>query len=125
MMLKSFVEPFLSDDSSRATLKATLKTFGFDTTHWVIMYRRCFEFISTLEPEKLDVLEIAGGPQWRRAFKFRSYSETQYPTFDICSQTLDRQFDLIIADQVFEHLPWPNRAGRNIFQMLRAGEVRL
>jgi SAM-dependent methyltransferase len=123
MMLKSFVERFLSDGSSRATLKAILKTFGFDTTHWVrvIMYRRCFEFISTLEPEKLDVLEIAAGPQWRRVFKFRSYTETQYPNFDICSQTLDRQFDLIIADQVFEHLPWPNRAGRNVFQMLRAG----
>ena len=123
MMLKSFVERFLSDGSSRATLKAILKTFGFDTTHWVrvIMYRRCFEFISTLEPEKLDVLEIAAGPQWRRVFKFRSYAETQYPNFDICSQTLDRQFDLIIADQVFEHLPWPNRAGRNVFQMLRAG----
>jgi len=122
-MLKSFFEPFLSDDSSRATLKAILKTFRFDTTDWirVIMYRRCFEFIRTLEPEKLDVLEISGGPQWRRVFKFHSYSETQYPTFDICSQTLSRQFDLIIADQVFEHLPWPNRAGRNVFQMLRAG----
>jgi SAM-dependent methyltransferase len=122
-MLKSFVERFLSDHSSRARVKAILKTFGFDTTDWirVIMYRRCFEFIRTLEPEKLDVLEISGGPQWRRAFKFRSYSETQYPGFDICSQTLDRQFDLIIADQVFEHLPWPTKAGRNVFQMLRAG----
>lgn len=27
------------------------------------MYRRCFEFIRTLEPEKLDVLEISGGYQ--------------------------------------------------------------
>ena len=35
--------------------------------------------------------------------------------------TLDREFDLIIADQVFEHLPWPMRAGRNVYQMLRPG----
>ena len=123
MTLRSFIEPFMSDKSSRAKLKVFLKFLGFDTTDWVrvVMYRRCFEFIRTLEPEKLDVLEISGGPQWRRVFNFRSYSETQYPNFDICAQTLDRQFDLIIADQVFEHLAWPNRAGRNVFQMLRPG----
>jgi SAM-dependent methyltransferase len=85
------------------------------------MYRRCFEFIVTLEPQKLDVLEISGGPQWKRAFNFRSYHATHYPSFDICSQTLGRQFDLIIADQVFEHIAWPNRAGRNVFRMLRPG----
>ena len=123
MTFRSIVEQFLSDESSRTELKAILKRVGFDTTDWlrVVMYRRCFEFINTLEPEKLDVLEIAAGPQWRRAFKFHSYTETHYPAFDICSQTLDRQFDLVIADQVFEHLPWPNRAGRNVFKMLRAG----
>jgi SAM-dependent methyltransferase len=123
MTLRSFIESFLSSDSSRSKLKAILTKFGFDTTDWVrvVMYRRCFEFIRTLGPENLDILEISGGPQWKRTFNFHSYSETQYPTFDICSQTLDRQFDLIIADQVFEHLPWPIRAGRNVFQMLRPG----
>jgi SAM-dependent methyltransferase len=85
------------------------------------MYRRCFEFIQALGPDRLDVLEISAGPQWRRAFEFRSFNETHFPDFDICSQTLERQFDLIIADQVFEHLPWPQRAGRNVFKMLRPG----
>jgi SAM-dependent methyltransferase len=123
MTLRSFAESFVTDDYSRAKLRMVLTTIGFETADWVrvVMYRRCFEFIRTLKPENLDVLEISGGPQWRRAFQFRSYVETQYPDFDICSQTLDRQFDLIIADQVFEHLPWPNRAGRNVFQMLRSG----
>jgi SAM-dependent methyltransferase len=121
--LNSFFAQFVSSDATRGRLKSVLKGLGFDTTDWVrvIMYRRCFEFIRTLDPQNLDVLEISGGPQWRRVFKFRSYTGTQYPDFDICSQTLDRQFDLIIADQVFEHLPWPNRAGRNVFQMLRPG----
>nr|WP_245310866.1 hypothetical protein [Bradyrhizobium valentinum] len=27
----------------------------------------------------------------------------------------------MIADQVFEHLPWPMRAGRNVYKMLRPG----
>jgi SAM-dependent methyltransferase len=115
------------EQNRRENLRKYLRRIGFDTTHWirVIMYRRCFEFIEQLGPENLDVLEISGGPQWRRAFNFRSYTETQYPDFDICSQTLDDRFDLIIADQVFEHLPWPYRAGRNVFHMLRPNGVFL
>jgi SAM-dependent methyltransferase len=123
MGLRSIAELFLRDESLRAHLKYVLNKIGFETSDWVrvAMYRRCFEYVRTLGPENLDVLEISGGPQWRRVFAFRSYSETQYPHFDICTQTLGSQFDLIIADQVFEHLPWPNRAGRNVFKMLRPG----
>ena len=123
MLTKSFVQNYLADEAFRGKLKSALKKVGFDTTDWlrVVMYRRCFEFIRGIRPETLDVLEISGGPQWRRTFKFGSYSSTQFPEFDICSEALDRQFDLIIADQVFEHLPWPMRAGRNIYKMLRPG----
>jgi 2-polyprenyl-3-methyl-5-hydroxy-6-metoxy-1,4-benzoquinol methylase len=31
---------------------------------------------------------------------------------------LEECFDIIIAEQVFEHLLWPYRAARNLFQML-------
>jgi SAM-dependent methyltransferase len=119
----SIIESALSDEARRSRLKGFLSWVGFDTTDWarVVMYQRCFQFIHSLEPENLNVLEISAGPQWKRAFKFRSFSETQFPEFDICSQTLDRQFDLIIADQVFEHLPWPHRAGRNVLEMLFPG----
>ena len=34
---------------------------------------------------------------------------------------LDDTFDLIIAEQVFEHLLWPYRAARNVHRMLRPG----
>jgi SAM-dependent methyltransferase len=123
MSLTSTLNSWLSDEPSRLKLKQALNKIGFDTTDWVrvVMYRRCFEFIRELGPERLDVLEIAAGPQWKRIFRFKSYTETQYPDFDICSEALDKQVDLIIADQVFEHLPWPVRAGKNVFQMLRPG----
>jgi SAM-dependent methyltransferase len=113
----------LANKLVRDRLRAMLNKLGFDTTDWVrvVMYRRCFEFIQTLGPDMLDVLEISAGPQWKRAFRFRSFTETHFPEFDVCSQTLERQYDLIIADQVFEHLPWPYRAGRNVFKMLRPG----
>lgn len=111
------------DPRWRSTIRSLLKNIGFDTTDWirVVMYERCFEFVRSLGPARLDALEISAGPQWKRQFQFRSFSETQFPDFDICSQRLDRRFDLIIADQVFEHLPWPQRAGRNVFEMLRPG----
>jgi SAM-dependent methyltransferase len=97
---------------------------GFEATDWVriVMYRECFAFIESIGPDTADVLEISGGnSEWRRRFKFRSYTSTGFPEFDICAGTLDRQFDLIIADQVFEHLAWPMRAGRNVYAMLRPG----
>ena len=104
-------------------LRQTLRKAGYDTNDWVrtVMYREAFRHIEAMRPETLDVLEISGGNQWSRQFRFRSYEATQYPGFDICAETLPRQFDLIIADQVFEHLKWPYRAGRNVYTMLRPG----
>jgi SAM-dependent methyltransferase len=84
------------------------------------MYRECFKLIDALDAERLDALEISAGSEWRK-LPFKSYTTADFPDFDICSQKLDRQFDLIIADQVFEHLPWPYRAARNVHEMLRPG----
>jgi SAM-dependent methyltransferase len=108
-------------------LQVWLERFGYDTADWmrIVMYRRCFEFIRALGPSGLDVLEVSAGPQWVREFTFRSYTPTQYPGFDLCAQTLPERFDLIIADQLFEHLRWPYRAGRNALAMLKPGGVFL
>jgi SAM-dependent methyltransferase len=112
-----------SQPQLKARLRRALHTVGYDTTDWmrIVMYRHCFDFVRSLGPERLDALEISAGPQWIREFTFRSYTGTDYPGFDICAQTLPEHFDLIIADQVFEHLKWPYRAARNIEAMLRAG----
>jgi SAM-dependent methyltransferase len=108
-------------------LREWLQRLGYDTADWmrIVMYRRCFEFVRALDPGRLDVLEVSAGPQWSREFKFRSYTPTRYPYFDLCGQTLPASFDLIIADQLFEHLRWPYRAGRNALAMLKPGGVFL
>ncbi len=107
----------------KARLKRVLSAIGYDTTDWVrvVMYRRAFAYIEQLGPQSLDVLEISGGSQWRERFSFRSYLRTDYPGFDICSETLARRFDLVIADQVFEHLKYPLRAAANVYAMLKPG----
>src|SRR5215831_10134216 len=86
------------------------------------MYQECFRLIEGLAPEKLDGLEISPGPSEAfKSFPFKSYAGADFPHFDICSTALPGPYDLIIADQMFEHLLWPYRAGRNVFAMLRPG----
>ena len=95
---------------------------GYDFGQWVrtVMYEELFQWMEEIEPSKLDALEISSGNTWQR-FPFKSFTETHYPEFNICEECLDRKFDLIIADQVFEHLLWPYRAGKNVYEMLNPG----
>jgi len=98
---------------------------GYDEGQWarVVMYRQLFDAIRALSPHTLSALEISpGGPDspWRQ-LGFAQYTGVDFPDFDICSQRLERQFDVIIADQVFEHLLWPYRAAKNVYSMLSHG----
>jgi len=85
----------------------------------IVMDRETRKLIAGLTPTNLDVLEVSGTTCKSMAFK--SYRSLYYPEFDICETTLGETFDLIIAEQVFEHLLWPYRAGKNVNQMLRPG----
>src|SRR4051794_38663118 len=89
--------------------------------HWcrVVMNRETTERVSRLDPRMLDALEISGSA-WR-SVGFKSYENAVYPDFDICKQTVSRMFDIIIAEQVFEHIEDPIAAAKNILQMLRNG----
>jgi hypothetical protein len=124
MSLDVLPGPAFSRSYWRAWLRGLLNLVGFETTDWVrvVMYRECFNFIRNLGPGALDVLEISPGPQWRRQFRFKSYVGTGFPAYDVCQEIVSANaYDLIIADQVFEHLKWPYRAGKNVHAMLRPG----
>ena len=86
----------------------------------IVMNRAMREFVKNLRPEQLDVLEISGS-RWKELETFNSHREVHYPDFDICRSVLEETFDLVIAEQVFEHVLWPYRAGRNVYAMLRKG----
>jgi hypothetical protein len=90
----------------------------------VVMYRECAAWLRALRPETLDLLEISPEAPDADPFMhlgFRSVERVGYPDFDVCRDRLERSFDVIVADQVFEHLLWPYRAGRNVHAMLRPG----
>jgi SAM-dependent methyltransferase len=104
-------------------IKRALRWIGYDATHLirVVPYENCFKWVEDRNPQHLDVLEIGSGEVWRSRFSFKSYTTFNYPEHDICRDRLEREFDLVIADNVFEHLAWPYRAARNVIAMVKPG----
>lgn len=81
--------------------------------------------LRALQPDTLDVAEISG--KWGRNMTFRSYRQFLYPAFDICAgpyrdaEGRPLKFDLILANQVWEHLDRPYAATKNVRRMLKKG----
>lgn len=73
----------------------------------------------------MDAAEISG--KLGTAYQFRSYRQFWFPEWDICKPDwrdedgTPMQFDIILSDQVWEHLDYPWRATRNVYNMLREG----
>lgn len=95
---------------------------GQTENHWarVVMDKHTGQLVDALGPDNLNVLEISGSV-WGQRKKFRSHTSVEYPNFDICTSVLDSRYDLIIAEQVFEHLLDPYQAIKNIRLMLNEG----
>lgn len=90
----------------------------------IVMNRETRRMVERLSPGELDVLEISGGSssRWSEPGLFGTYTSAEYPDYDVCDGPLrESAFDLVIAEQVFEHLLWPYRAARHVHQMLRPG----
>lgn len=79
--------------------------------------------IKALGPQELDAAEISG--KWGARFDFRSYAQFRYPAHDICKGPFRDQegkvqrFDIVLANQVWEHLDRPYAATRHVHEMLR------
>jgi SAM-dependent methyltransferase len=83
------------------------------------MDRETEKLIRNLPFDKFDVLEISGD-KWSN-FGFRNYKHADFPEFDICEKVFPQSFDLVIAEQVFEHLKFPYRATKNVYEMVKPG----
>ncbi len=110
-----------SESLIKKTKKSIKKLLRIEDEIWsrAVELRETRKLVSDLGVTNLNTLEISA-ERWKD-FGFKSYQSTSYPDHDICESALDERFDLIIAEHVFEHLLWPYRAGRNIYQMLEEG----
>ena len=97
------------------------KITGLQTGHWsrIVMRREMDRMILAAHPELLDALEISGS--FGERYPFRRYVSLHFPEFDLCEDPVPSGFSMIIAEQVFEHLLWPYRAGRKVYEALEPG----
>lgn len=104
--------------------ETALKTVGYDKTHITrtVAYREVDAFLDTLPVEQMSALEVAAGWKWRTR-NWGSFTEMNWPDYDICEDVLDQQFDIAIADNVWEHLLHPYRAAGHVLQMLKPGGI--
>src|ERR1700677_4155276 len=86
----------------------------------VVVEQETKKLVDTLPASKMDALEVSG-KRWK-AYPFQSLRSADLPDYDICKKPLALEsFDLVIAEQVFEHLLYPYQAAKNVYAMLRPG----
>lgn len=123
MSIQSFIEKKLKSNRKIVKkIKKIARNLGFNLEYWhrYASYKLIKKDISFLNLEDLDVLEISAGEYWKENFKFKSFTEMNFPEYDICNDVINvSKYDLIIADNVWEHLKYPYRATRNVFKMLK------
>lgn len=91
----------------------------------VVMNRRSRAILRGIKTEDLDIAEFSG--KWGQSLPARSYVSYRYPAHNICKGPVTYadgtvlKYDLILANQVWEHLERPYAATQNVLKMLRPG----
>ncbi|MCZ0810745.1 MAG: methyltransferase domain-containing protein [Pseudomonadota bacterium] len=91
----------------------------------VVMQRSSRQWLEALPLAEMDAAEVSG--KFGMRFTFRSYNRFRFPKYDICEGPYRgkdgevARFDLVLANQVWEHLDRPYAATRNVLEMLRPG----
>ncbi|HEX4112825.1 MAG TPA: class I SAM-dependent methyltransferase [Stellaceae bacterium] len=112
----------------RQTRRNALSVIGYDNEDWIRVVRRAewHGYLAAEARRHPDILEISPGLEspWAQ-YATGSYRGVEYPDFDITRRRLDRQFDVIIAEEVFEHLADADAAAENVHAMLKPDGVFL
>ena len=83
--------------------------------HWqrIGLNRSVEAHLERLRPESRTAVEISGSQHAARGWK--EYVGLAYPDFDLCAPlTEERRFDVVICEQVLEHVPDPWVAAENL-----------
>jgi SAM-dependent methyltransferase len=95
---------------------------GIRKEHWarIVMDRTTSQFVQSLNLQTMRALEISG-QEWNN-YGFKEYVSACYPEYDVCAGPYEKNsFDVILAQQVLEHVLWPYRAVKHVYETLRPG----
>lgn len=99
-----------------------MRCLGYRDEQWirVVMQQKTQAMLAAIDTESTQVLEISG-LTWAKFFPPERYSRLSFPQFDICRQRSEKLFDLIVIEQVLEHVLKPAAALKNIEASLAPG----
>lgn len=92
--------------------------------HWLrkVMNLGIGKFISELDTEKLDALEVSGTD--KSIYNWKSYTSYLFPEFDLLNpKQITEQFDVVFCEQVLEHVQDPFLATRTLYDLVIPGGV--
>ena len=102
-MALGFLSRLLAPDASSAA----------DQWQRVVLNRAVDEHLSSLRPERLSAVEISGDTHADKGWK--RYESLNYPEFDLLAPLAGQgPFDVVICEQVIEHVEDPIAAAANL-----------
>ena len=90
--------------------------------HWsrIVLNRAVDARIGELNPGDCSAVEISGENHSERPW--REYASLSFPDFDLCAPLVEeRRFDVVICEQVLEHVPAPWTAAANLNKLCVPG----
>jgi hypothetical protein len=90
--------------------------------HWqrAVLNDTVARFIDSLHPPSRTAAEISGETHAKRPWK--EYASLTYPEFDVCAPLEEqRRFDVVICEQVLEHVVDPCAAADNLRELCNPG----
>ena len=93
---------------------------GADQWQRITLNRAVDEHLASLGPERLTAAEISGGAHAGKGWK--DYVSLNYPEFDLCAPLAGQgPFDVVICEQVIEHVVDPCVAVANLRALCKPG----
>lgn len=93
---------------------------GAEQWQRVVLNRAVDRHLESLAPRTRAAVEVSGDAHAGRPWK--AYTSLNYPEFDLCARLEDRgTFDVVICEQVIEHVVDPHAAAANLRGLCRPG----
>jgi SAM-dependent methyltransferase len=110
------------DDIGQRVNRAVFPESADASDQWqrVVMNDKIGAHLEQFGPSRLSAAEISGDAHANRGWK--EFCSLNYPDFDLCAPiTISERYDVVICEQVLEHVVDPFVAGQHLFDLCHPG----